>query len=402
MALTERGGIERRFDRNEPAMQSYQVAHALLDTLARRYPEDEFIQTQLSWCLGNLGATQGIAGHRDEALRMYRQVLAIREELVRRQPGNLRYRVDRAWGLLDIVSCLHALDRLPEAAVILERARREFEEIRREPTEEAGLTLRQVDFLNRLAEAFRVQRVYSRMLSVSEQSCHLAESLARAHPAIPWYTQVLAGNLRNHSSRQRAAKLPARTTLDRSAALYEDLVKSYPGVDQYRLELLRVRVQQFDLARGEGDHGAADQAARAAVDRCAPLIQDPATDVALTLAATCHLYFAWTSLEQNRRADAERALRTAESLRGRIKTVDPALHYDVACVLAQLSVRADSAAERAALNDRAINALLQAVTTGFHHHAHIRNDPDIAPLRHRLEYQVLLLDWDFPVDPFSG
>jgi hypothetical protein len=383
-------------------MRSFQQAHPLLESLARRSPDNETYQYQLAWCLGNVAAAQGIAGHRDEALRAHLRVLEIREGLVRRNPGSLRYRLDRAWGLLDIVACFRALDRLPEAAATLDRARRESEEIRRAPTEDASLTLRQVDFLNLLAEAFRAQGVHSQMLAASEQSCHLAESLARAHPEIPRYRHVLAGHLRNHSALQRAAKRPARAALDHAASEYEKLVKSYPGVDQYRLDLLETRIQQVDLARDEGDHAAADQAARAAVDRSDPLTRDPAAEVALTSAADCYLYLALTSLDNNRRPEAERALRTAESLIGRLKTVDPALRYDLACVLAQLSARAGSTADRAALNDRAMTTLLLAVTTGFRNQAVIRNGPDLAPLRHRSEYQLLLLDLAFPVNPFSG
>jgi serine/threonine-protein kinase len=285
---------------------------------------------------------------------------------------------------------------------MLERARREYEEIHRERPHDASLTLWLVDFLNRQADVLRGQRAFGPMLSASSRACALAEEVARAHPETPEYTRVLAANLRNHANRQLAAKLPARTALDRSASLYEDLVKSYPGVDQYRLDLVRVRIQQFNLSRNEGDHAAADQAARAAVDRCGPLTRGDAPDDWLACAATCHLNLALTSLDGNRRAEAERALRTAESLRDRLKTVDPTIPYDVACVLAQLSVRADSTADRAALNDRAMNTLLLAVTAGFRNHAHIRNDYDLIPLRHRSEYQLLLLDLAFPQDPFAG
>jgi hypothetical protein len=60
-----------------------------------------------------------------------------------------------------------------------------------------------------------------------------------------------------------------------------------------------------------------------------------------------------------------------------------------------------SAADRAAFNDRAMNALLKSVASGFRDAAHIRNDPDLVSLRHRPEYQ-LLLDLSFPANPFSG
>jgi tetratricopeptide (TPR) repeat protein len=403
MALTERGRIERRIDRNEPAMRSYQEARALFDALARRDPENQRVQLELSWCLGNLGATQQAAGHPDEALRTHRRVLEIREALLCREPGDIRYRADRAWGRLDIAICLRLLDRLPEAVAALERARRELEEVHRERPSDAGLTRRVVDCSNALADALQAQGEYGRMLSASEQACALAEELARAHPEAPWYTQVLAAKLSNYSYRQRVAKLPSRAALARSASLYEDLVKMYPGVDQYRLDLLRVRLKQAYLARSDGDYAAADEAARCAVDRCAPLTQGPADDDgSLALAATCYLHLAVTSLNRNRREEAERAIGTAESLIGRLKRVDSNLHYDRACALSLLSVQVDSAADRAALNDRAMNELLLAVTTGYRDHAFVRNDRDLAPLRHRSEYQLLLLDLAFPVNPFSG
>jgi hypothetical protein len=48
-----------------------------------------------------------------------------------------------------------------------------------------------------------------------------------------------------------------------------------------------------------------------------------------------------------------------------------------------------------------MDVLILAVRTGFRNRAWIRDDPDIAPLRHRSEYRLLLLDLDFPVNPFS-
>jgi serine/threonine protein kinase len=402
MAITERGAIERQFHLNEAAMRSYREAQALLDALARRDPENDRFQFELSWCLGNFGATQVTASQFDEALRTQLRVLEIREGLVRRAPGNIRLRADRAWGRIDIAICLRGLGRLPEAVAALDRARRELEEAHREQPDDASLTMWLSDCLDALADSLRAQREYNSMLSATERACGLAEELVRAHPETPWYKQILATNLRHLSSRQLAAKLPARLALDRSASLYEELVKSYPGVNQYRLGLLDARIQQVMLARVDGDHAAASEAARRAVDQCALLTLDPAADGSLAYAADCYLQLALTSLDVNRRQEAEQALQTAESLIGRIKTANAALQYNLACVLALLSVQASSPAHQSALNDRAMNMLLQAVATGFRDHTFIRNDPDFAPLRHRPEYQLLLLDLTFPVNPFSG
>src|SRR5262249_29243670 len=116
----------------------------------------------------------------------------------------------------------------------------------------------------------------------------------------------------------------------------------------------------------------------------------------------CHLHLALTSLDLNRREEAERALQTAELLKGRLKRVEGLVEYNLACTLALLSVKARSAADRSALNDRAMNALVLAVATGFRNDALIRSDPDIASLRQRSEYQLLLLDLAFPSNPFAG
>ncbi len=276
-------------------MRSYQEAHALFDSLARRHPENETFQSQLSWCLGNLGATQlaaGQPGSRPSA-RTCGCSRSVRAWSAGRRATSI-YRADRAWSRLDIAMLPPHLNRLPEAVAELERARREFEEIHRERPNNARLTIWLVEFLNPLADALQAQREYSRMLSASEQACHLAEELARTHPEIPLYSAAPGRQSAQPFPRQLVAKLPAHAALDRSASLYEDLVRSYPGVDQYRVELLRVRFQQVVLARAAGDHAAADEAARRAVDRCTPLTQDPAAaDRPLALAALSHLHLAW-------------------------------------------------------------------------------------------------------------
>jgi tetratricopeptide (TPR) repeat protein len=400
--LAERGAIERQFNLNDAAMQSFQDARVLIESVVRRNPEDARAQDQLSWCLGNLGATQLGDRQPEESLRTQRSVLEIREGLMRRDPGNIMYRAGRAWCRLDVAHCYRNLGRFPEAIATFELARREFEAIHRERPDDASLTLWLVDFLNHLATVLVSDREFDRALSASEQACRLTEELALAHPKFQRYTLMLALNLHNHSSRLLAANLPAGAPLDRSAALYENLVKSYPGVYQYRLELLRVRVGQVQQARARGDRRAADEAARRAVDRCLPMTQEPTADESLNCAINCYLHLALTALDGHRRADAESALKTSESLLRQVETIDPTIQYNLACVLAQLSAQAKSAADRATLNDRAMTTLLQSVASGDGDNSSLRDDADLTPLRHRPEYQLLLLDLAFPTDPFSG
>jgi serine/threonine-protein kinase len=400
--IVGRGGLERRFGMQEAALRSYQRARTLLDALDHRTPEDNHVQTELAWCLGNLGAVQLTSGHAEDALRTHRRVLEIREGLVARNPGSSFYRSDRSWGRLDLAYCFRALDRASDAVAALELARAEFEAIHEERPSDADVGQRLVDCLNALAETRAAQQQFDPMLTASSQACALIEEVAKAHPEVPRFKLSWAWNLRNLSARQRLAKLPARPAMARSAAIFDELVTAYPGVHQYRIDLIRVLLQLGSLARADRDSAAAGEAARQAVDRSVPLAQDPTTDESLLLAALSHLNLAITNLDGNHPDQARGLIRSAESLMRRAKTVTPYAVYDLACALSLLSTQADSMAERATINDRAMSTLISAVRGGFRNYTHIRDDPDMDPLRHRPEYQLLLLDLAFPDKPFGG
>jgi tetratricopeptide (TPR) repeat protein len=82
--------------------------------------------------------------------------------------------------------------------------------------------------------------------------------------------------------------------------------------------------------------------------------------------------------------------------------------YDLACYHALLSEAlerqglASSVAEGRAAGDQAMRRLREAVAAGFLNLAHMRADPDLDPLRSRLDFQLLMMDLSFPADPFAA
>jgi hypothetical protein len=109
-----------------------------------------------------------------------------------------------------------------------------------------------------------------------------------------------------------------------------------------------------------------------------------------------------------RRAEAAGSLREAIATLEAIP--EPARHrsvrYSLACDHAMLAgVLAGSgraaAGEARAEGDRAMAALQDAVAHGFRWLSYLRNDPDVDALRARPDFQALMMDLEFPSDPFS-
>jgi tetratricopeptide (TPR) repeat protein len=89
---------------------------------------------------------------------------------------------------------------------------------------------------------------------------------------------------------------------------------------------------------------------------------------------------------------------------------DPGGLYNLACLYSALSglrplgkaLPADrTQREQTEAADRAMTALRRAVAAGWKNAAHMRHDSDLHALRSRMDFQVLLLDLEFPADPFA-
>jgi serine/threonine-protein kinase len=91
----------------------------------------------------------------------------------------------------------------------------------------------------------------------------------------------------------------------------------------------------------------------------------------------------------------------------RLPTLEPSNRYNLACAHAQLATIAAmpgsgmTAADGRAEAERAMQWLHGAVAAGYRNAALMRRDRDLDPLRSRPDFQLLMMDLEFPDDPFA-
>jgi tetratricopeptide (TPR) repeat protein len=123
--------------------------------------------------------------------------------------------------------------------------------------------------------------------------------------------------------------------------------------------------------------------------------------------AQCVGFLGTAEHELGRRDEAFKALERARALFERLPGEALDL-YNLACIDSRLVVLAQAypagealLARGDAYADKAIEALRRSVAAGYKRVDAIRNDPDLAPLRSRDDFQRILLDAAFPDDPFA-
>jgi hypothetical protein len=121
------------------------------------------------------------------------------------------------------------------------------------------------------------------------------------------------------------------------------------------------------------------------------------------------LAFALTALgralhRDGRDGEAAGPLRRAAAVREAITDLSLEARFDLACGLALLASIASEpgAGAAAAARDRAMGALRAALAAGFRDDpARIRDTADLAALRGRADFSLLMMDLAMPDDPFA-
>ena len=251
-----------------------------------------------------------------------------------------------------------------------------------------------------LAEALAEQR----------KAQDLRRALAADHAAVPSYRRDLAlthirlGILLNLAGRPSEAL----SELDRARSLLEDLVRAGPNVSDYRDILAAALIIAGDALR---DLGRADEA-RDRLTRAVALAEALAEAQAKVPAYRVRLADALRRLARLKLDagdvagaddDARRAIALLEGLPSRVG----GQWFGLACARATLAAAAASRGTNPSAGtalgpaDRAMNDLRRATQAGHRNRAAYRYEPALAPLRARDDFRLLMMDLDFPSDPFA-
>jgi serine/threonine-protein kinase len=348
--------------RHDEALAAYAKACDLGEALFRAKQEDPTTSHELVRTLGNMGISLSHSGHRTEALAAYQRAREVLKAAGSANPTLIPFPAASAWIDSMLAVDLDKLGRDEEALEALLRARTAREIlVKANPAvirnrEQLFLILHQTAAIHR--RAHRMQEV----LALLERAGEVGAGLVDSQPADPVYGINLSATYRDLGELHAAMGhlTSVLTCFDKAVAIARQLVASDPADQGFQ--------ERFaDTLRRRG-----------------------------------------IALQQCRQpAQAAAAFREAITAQRGLKNPSPVDVYDLACLQSLLSGAAReagsglTAADVRAAAEEAMTTLHQAAAAGYRDANWLGEDPDLAAIRSRPDFQMLKLDMAFPADPFA-
>jgi serine/threonine-protein kinase len=405
------GEITEQVGTRASALEALGRARAIRESLMTADPSAAGPRRDLAGVLETIGILQSrTSGREAEALPTLERALALREEVAAARPDSADDRAAVAATLRRMGNSLFPLGRAAQALRYLERARTILEQLEAEYPDRESIRSEAANVLKQLSYIERVSDRLDDSLRDLGRARQILERLAADHPGDAKYGARLAEVLSDlGSDLATAGRLPeALDAEQRALAIHERLAAESPANTDYRYMIATHRTAIGWIL---GELGRRDEAPRPlarAREELERLVADHPDNLFFRRQlAQCVGFLGTAEHERGRRDEAFEALERARALYERLpgETLDL---YNLACIDSRLVVLAqsDSAGEAVpgrgdAYADKAIAALRRAVAAGYKRVDSLRNDPDLAPLRSREDFQRILLDAAFPDDPFA-
>jgi tetratricopeptide (TPR) repeat protein len=236
---------ERRL---EDSLRAHLTVLALREELARRHPGEAKFENELAYSCNDLGARYRQAGRAGEALPLLERARDLRERLLLRQPGSeeFRFRLGETWYHLAVAQT--RLGRTPEAVASGQRACHLFEELERREKCPPPVTELLARSLYLIGLIRRREGRREEALPALERSCEVAERHGLLHPSslvsLRLLSAVYLPVVEEHVSAERWAEVvpPARRVIE----VGEEIVRRAPDDT---LERHRLSASYWDLGR---------------------------------------------------------------------------------------------------------------------------------------------------------
>jgi tetratricopeptide (TPR) repeat protein len=354
----------------------------------------EFRQNQ-AHVLTILGSRLADAGELREAEIEIRQAIAIGQKLVDDNPALAGYRDSLASSHWDLGNLLSRMGKLSEAEAVHRKA----------------LAIRQ-----RLAEDNQgvvwqgTQPLYGPYVSIYQE--RVADSLGalgrlfaqagKNNEAMDYY----------HLEEEVRQKLVDATPSDEGRQLSDKDFAVYPSMGRTD-ELASCQVNSANFLRGVGKHAEARSACQRALALLEPLAKaHPENPIYLGRLAEIYLRSGQLRCDAGDLTGATSAWKQAVMFYDRVRSsrtvqLEPSQMFLLAGCHAGLSALASrpasgvQAAEGPTESDRAMKWLRQAVAVGYRNPAAYRTENALDSLRSRPDFKLLMIDLEFPDDPFA-
>jgi tetratricopeptide (TPR) repeat protein len=394
------GNIRQKLGQASDAEAAYRGSRELFQRLAADFSSVLSYRQDLAGCYNNLGNLLADTGRLKEAEAVYREALAVKKQLAAEFPNRPDIGKDLA-GSYNNLGKLLADTRQPkeaetafrEALALLKQLTADFPtraDLRRllaGSHGNLGVLLEATGDLQKAEAAFR-------------DALKLLKRLATDFPSRPNVRQELA------KSRNNLAILLANTGQDEAAAvefrealtLHQQLTNQFPNVPDHQGSLANAMASLAVVLSRRKDFPLARQLLEQAQPHLqAALDANPHNPFYRKVFCTNRRLLAATLVHLGEHSAAAAA--AAELARGAFEPASDT--YGAACFLFRCVPLAEkdgklSKPKRRELAktyaDQALETLRQAVARGYKNAAHLRQDPDLASLRSRPEFQQLVRD----------
>jgi serine/threonine protein kinase/tetratricopeptide (TPR) repeat protein len=378
MSHFDRADLHRELGRYDDALSDYAEATRLLETLAGEDPGAGEYRQELGRSHMGRGITYRALNKREDAQASYVEAEAIFVKLRDEFPSVAAYRNDLARNYNNQSMVLRELKRKDEALGALVKSRNELLPLQDDGDRYLEHRHSLAQCYDQLAQLYRANDNRTEALNSSQQAAALAEKLALTAPGMIDFVETMGSCTCNlgHLLKEAGRPEDALASYGKAIAAMDPVAARDKSI-----VLLQLFLRNAHAGRAQA-LGMLNRHAEAVKDwsRAAEFEKGPQ-----------HSWFRINHAQALVRAGAVAEAVTEVNELATRNTGPAGLFYDGACVcaLASTCVKDDPprTEEYAA---RAVALLRQALAQGYNNLPHLKKDPDLAPLRLRADYRVLL------------